>query len=99
MITPFRPGHLWTLCPEVQAVLTQGLRDPRHDILRAGQGDGVAQGLVPLGRADLPAAGPVLRPPLRQAHEPLTFQLRGETNTAARRIVLVPKSERRHRTG
>lgn len=91
MITPFRPGYLWTKCPEVRVILTQGLRDPSHDILRAGQGDGVAQGPVPLGRADLPAVGPVLRPPLRQAHEPLTFQLRGKTNTAARRIVLVPK--------
>ena len=63
------------------------LFDPRHDVVRAGQGDGVPQGAVTLARTDRLTFRAVFRPPVGQAHQPFTFQLRGEPHTASQRVV------------
>lgn len=72
----------------------QGLHDPGHDVVGAGQGNGVAQCLVAAEWADLPAVRAVFRPALRQAHEPLALGLGEEADAAARGVVLKVERER-----
>ena len=77
----------------------QDFPDPGHDVLRAGQGDGVPQGLMALGGADGLALRAVCRPAFRQAHEPFRLCLRDIADAAVQRIVLVVEGEGIDRAG
>ena len=78
--------------------LGQYFTDSRHDIISAGQSDGVSQGAVTLYPADLPPVRAVLRPAVRQAHEPFALQLRRKPDAAAHGIILIPEGKRGHPT-
>ena len=79
--------------------MVQHLRDPGHDVVGAGQGDGISQGPVAVHGTDGFSIRPVLCPPLREPHHPLTFPLCGKTDAAAQGIVLIPKGKGGHITG
>lgn len=74
----------------------QNLADPRHDVVSTGQGDGISQGSITLVTADSLPVRAVLGPAVWQAHEPLALQLCGKPDTAALRVVLIPKGEGGH---
>ena len=70
--------------------------NPGHDVIGARESNRISQRLVALQRPDFLAVRPVLCPALRQPHQPLAFRFRQEADTAAVRVALVPKGERRH---
>lgn len=67
--------------------------DTRHDILRAGQGDRVAERKAAGMVADGFILAAVCRPALGQAHEPFTFQGRKVTDKTVLLFSLIPECE------
>ena len=67
--------------------------DTRHDILRAGQGDRVAERKAAGMVADGFILAAVCRPALGPAHEPFTFQGRKVTDKTVLLFSLIPECE------